>query len=311
MSEKRDYYEVLGVARTATADEIKKAYRKKAIEFHPDRQVGKSDAEKKDAEEKFKEAAEAYSVLSDPDKRARYDQYGHNMGPQGFSGGTGGFGGFSGGGMSMEDIFSQFGDIFGEGFGGFSGRSAGGRARRSMNRGSDLRINVKVTLKDIVHGVTKKFKIARYVACEHCHGTGAKDGTAFRTCGTCHGTGMVTRIQRTFLGQVQSSSPCPDCHGEGKIISDPCPFCHGEGIERKEDIIEVNIPAGVADGMTLTMEGKGNAPRHGGINGDLLIHITEEQDPELLPDCRIGRQSGSADCRRTRTCHYRAGHAIR
>ena len=284
MSEKRDYYEVLGVAKTATADEIKKAYRKKAIEFHPDRQVGKSDAEKKEAEEKFKEAAEAYSVLSDPDKRARYDQYGHNMGPQGFGGGAGGFGGFSGGGMSMEDIFSQFGDIFGGGFGGFGGRSTGGRARRSMNRGSDLRINVKVTLKEVVHGVTKKFKITRYVACQHCNGTGAKDGTAFRTCGTCHGTGMVTRIQRTFLGQVQSSSPCPDCQGEGKIISEPCPYCHGEGIERKEDIIEVNIPAGVADGMTLTMEGKGNAPRHGGINGDLLIHITEEQDPELIRD---------------------------
>lgn len=274
MSEKRDYYEVLGVSKTATADEIKKAYRKKAIQYHPDRNPGD-----KEAEEKFKEAAEAYDVLSNPDKRSRYDQFGHNMGPQGFGGG-----GFSGGGMSMEDIFSHFGDIFeGAGFGGFGG-FGGGRARRTVNRGSDLRINVKVTLKDVVKGVVKKFKINRYVACEHCHGTGAKDGTAFKTCTTCHGTGTVTRIQQTFLGQMQSTSPCPDCHGEGKIISDPCTYCHGEGVERKEEIIEVKIPAGVSDGMTLKMEGKGNAARRGGVSGNLLIQISEERDPELIRD---------------------------
>lgn len=274
MSEKRDYYEVLGVSKTASADEIKKAYRKKAIQYHPDRNPGD-----KEAEEKFKEAAEAYDVLSNPDKRSRYDQFGHNMGPQGFGGG-----GFSGGGMSMEDIFSHFGDIFeGTGFGGFGG-FGGGRARRTVNRGSDLRINVKVTLKDVVKGVVKKFKINRYVACGHCHGTGAKDGTAFKTCATCHGTGTVTRIQQTFLGQMQSTSPCPDCHGEGKIISDPCTYCHGEGVERKEEIIEVKIPAGVSDGMTLKMEGKGNAARRGGVSGNLLIQISEERDPELIRD---------------------------
>lgn len=278
MAEKRDYYEVLGVAKTATADEIKKAYRKKAIQYHPDRNPGD-----KEAEEKFKEAAEAYDVLSDPDKRARYDQYGHNMGPQGFSGGGAGF---SGGGMSMEDIFSHFGDIFeGAGFGGgFGGFGGGGRARRSVNRGSDLRINVKVSLKDIANGVTKKFKITHLVACSECHGTGAKDGTAFKTCATCHGTGVVTRVQQTFLGQMQTQSPCPDCHGEGKIISEPCAHCHGEGVERKEEVVEVNIPAGVSDGMTLKMSGKGNAARRGGVSGDLLIYVTEERDPELVRD---------------------------
>lgn len=275
MSEKRDFYEVLGVDKKATADEIKKAYRKKAIQYHPDRNPGD-----KEAEEKFKEAAEAYDVLSNPDKRARYDQYGPSMGPQGFGGG----GGFSGGGMSMDDIFSQFGDIFGGGgFSGFGGFGGGGRGR-SVNRGSDLRINVKVTLKDVVHGVTKKFKINRYVACDHCHGTGAKDGTAFHTCATCHGTGVVTRMQRTILGTMQTQSPCPDCHGEGKVISEQCPHCHGEGVERKEEIVTVNIPAGVADGMTLSMSGKGNAARRGGVTGDLLIQVSEEKHPELVRD---------------------------
>lgn len=275
MSEKRDYYEVLGVSKDATAEEIKKAYRKKAIQYHPDRNPGD-----KEAEEKFKEAAEAYDVLNNADKRARYDQYGHNMGPQGF-GGAGGFGG----GMSMEDIFSQFGDIFGGGgFGGFGGFGGSSRGGRRVNRGSDLRINVKVTLKDIVKGVTKKFKITRNVACSECHGSGAKNGNAFKTCTTCHGTGVVTRVQQTFLGQMQTQSPCPDCHGEGKIISDPCTHCHGEGVERKEEIIEVQIPAGVVDGMTLKMEGKGNAARRGGVNGNLLIYINEEKDAELLRD---------------------------
>ncbi len=275
MSEKRDYYEVLGVSKTATADEIKKAYRKKAIQYHPDRNPGD-----KEAEEKFKEAAEAYDVLSDPDKRARYDQYGHNMGPQGFggAGAGGGFGGF-GGGMSMEDIFSQFGDIFGGGFGG-----GGTRTRRSVNRGSDLRINVKVTLKEVAEGVTKKFKINHLVPCSHCGGTGAKDGTAFRTCSTCHGTGVVTRVQQTILGSMQTQSVCPDCHGEGKVITEPCAYCHGDGVERKEEIIEVNIPAGVVDGMTLKMSGKGNAAYRGGVSGDLLINITEEHDSELTRD---------------------------
>ena len=274
MSDKRDYYEVLGVDKKASADEIKKAYRKLAIKYHPDRNPGD-----KEAEEKFKEAAEAYDVLSDADKRARYDQYGPSLGPQGFGGGFGG-----GHGMTMEDIFSQFGDIFGGGFGGFSGFGGGGRSSRSVNRGSDLRINVKVDLRDVVHGVTKKFKINRYVACDKCKGTGAKDGTAFHTCATCHGTGVVTRTQQSIFGMMQTQSPCPDCQGEGKVISEKCPQCRGEGVERKEELVTVNIPAGVADGMTLRKEGKGNAARRGGVTGNLLIQISEEKHHELVRD---------------------------
>lgn len=274
--EKRDYYEVLDVQKTATADELKKAYRKKAIQYHPDKNPGNSEAE-----EKFKEAAEAYDVLSDPDKRARYDQFGHNMGNMG---GSGGFGGFSGGGMSMEDIFSHFGDIFGGGgFGGFGGAS-GGRQRKKVNRGSDLRIKVKVTLKDVAHGVEKKLKIPRNVSCTHCSGTGAKDGTAYTTCSTCNGTGTVTRVQQTFLGAMQSSSPCTTCNGQGKIIKEKCTYCNGEGLEKKEEVVTINIPAGVYDGMTLSMRGMGNAARQGGINGDLLIVIEEEKDPDLQRD---------------------------
>ena len=275
--EKRDYYEVLGVSKNATADELKKAYRKKAIEYHPDRQQGKSDAEKKEAEEKFKEAAEAYDVLSNPDKRARYDQFGHNMGNMG-----GGFGGgFSGGGMSMDDIFSHFGDIFGDVFGGgggFGGRRSGSRR---MNRGSDLRVKVRVNLQDVAHGVEKKLKIPHYVACEHCHGTGAKDGTALKTCDHCHGSGVVTQVRQTMLGMMQTQSACPNCGGEGKIISEKCPHCAGEGIVRKEDIVTAKTPAGVSEGMTLSMSGQGNAARRGGVPGDLLIVIEEEKDAEL------------------------------
>ena len=193
--EKRDYYEVLGVSKNATADELKKAYRKKAIQYHPDRQQGKSEEEKKEAEEKFKEAAEAYDVLSNPDKRARYDQFGHNMGNMGGGFGGGGFGG----GMSMDDIFSHFGDIFGDVFGGGGGRQRGGRR---MNRGTDLRVKVRVTLKDVAHGVEKKLKIPRYVECDECHGTGAKGGTAYKTCDHCHGTGVVTQVRQTMLGMM-------------------------------------------------------------------------------------------------------------
>lgn len=277
--EKRDYYEVLGVPKTATADELKKAYRKKALQYHPDKNPGN-----KDAEEKFKEAAEAYDVLSDPDKRARYDQFGHNMG----AAGAGGFGGgFSGGGMSMEDIFSHFSDIFGGGFGGSSfggGSSYSGRTRKKANKGSDLRVKIKVTLKDIVHGVEKKIKIPRDVACSHCNGTGAKDGTAYTTCSTCNGTGTVNRVQQTIFGATQMSQPCPSCNGEGKIIKDACSYCSGTGVERKTDVVTINIPAGVYDGMTLSMRGEGNAPRRGGVNGDLLIVIEEEKDPELQRD---------------------------
>jgi len=277
--EKRDYYEVLGVSKSATAEEIKKAYRKLAIKYHPDRNPGD-----KAAEEKFKEAAEAYDVLSDDDKRKRYDTYGHNMGPQGFGGG-GGF--YSGGGMSMEDIFAQFGDIFGGGaFGGFGGATGGfsGARRQRKRRGSDLRIRVKLTLDEIAKGVTKTLKIPTFVACDHCNGTGAKDGTAFATCSKCHGTGTVTRVQQTILGAMQSESTCPDCEGTGKVVTESCQHCHGEGVEKKEQTLSFTIPAGVADGQTLTVKGKGNAPRHGGVNGDLLVVIEEVKHPELIRD---------------------------
>ena len=271
---KRDYYEVLEVAKTATVEEIKKAYRKKAIQYHPDKNPGD-----KEAEEKFKEAAEAYEVLSDPDKRSRYDQFGH----QGVNGGFGG--GFGGGGMSMEDIFSHFGDIFGGSFGGFGGFSSGGsRSRRRTNRGSYLRVKVKLTLKEIATGVEKKIKVKKYVSCKACNGTGAEKGTSYTTCSTCNGSGVVTRVQQTILGAMQSTTTCPTCGGEGRIITKKCPECNGEGVRLEEEVITLNIPAGVADGMQLSMSGKGNAARHGGVNGDLLILIEEEPHPELLRD---------------------------
>ena len=271
---KRDYYEVLEVAKTATVEEIKKAYRKKAIQYHPDKNPGD-----KEAEEKFKEAAEAYEVLSDPDKRSRYDQFGH----QGVNGGFGG--GFGGGGMSMEDIFSHFGDIFGGSFGGFGGFSSGGsRSRRRTNRGSDLRVKVKLTLKEIATGVEKKIKVKKYVSCKACNGTGAEKGTSYTTCSTCNGSGVVTRVQQTILGAMQSTTTCPTCGGEGRIITKKCPECNGEGVRLEEEVITLNIPAGVADGMQLSMSGKWNAARHGGVNGDLLILIEEEPHPELLRD---------------------------
>ncbi len=283
MAEKRDYYEVLGVSKGASEDEIKKAYRKLAIKYHPDK-----NPDDKVAEEKFKEAAEAYSVLSDPDKRAKYDQFGHAGGPQMGGAGFGGFEGFGGGGMSMEDIFSAFGDIFGGhygggGFGGFGG-AAYGAPRKHVNKGTDLRITVKVTLKDIMDGVDKKIKIPRLVACPECKGTGAKNGTAFTECQRCHGTGYVTTVRNTFLGAQQVQSVCPDCDGEGKIIKEACPNCGGSGVIKKEEVISFHIPAGVEDGTTLTMRGQGNAPRHGGVNGDLFIVIQEEKDTELIRD---------------------------
>ncbi|MBO7496958.1 MAG: molecular chaperone DnaJ [Salinivirgaceae bacterium] len=276
MSEKRDYYEVLEVPKTATADEIKKAYRKQAIKYHPDKNPGD-----KEAEEKFKEAAEAYEVLSDPQKRQRYDQFGHA--------GMGGASGFSGGGMSMDDIFSHFGDIFGgSGFGSFFGGGFGGSRRGGpqtrVNKGSNLRVKVKLTLSEVANGVTKKIKVNKYVACDKCNGTGAFDSNSYSNCSTCHGSGVVTRITNTILGQMQQSSVCPNCGGDGRIITRRCTSCNGEGIVQKEDIVTLNIPAGVADGMQLSVSGKGNAARHGGINGDLLVVIQEEEHPELIRD---------------------------
>ena len=282
MAEKRDYYEVLGVSKTATADEIKKAYRKLAIKYHPDKNPGD-----KAAEEKFKEAAEAYDVLGNEEKRQKYDRYGHSMGPQGFGGGGGG-GFYEGGGMSMDDIFAQFGDIFGGrfggGFGGFGGAAGARRSQPRQRRGSDLRIRVKLTLDEIAKGTTKTLKIPTFVKCEHCNGTGAKDGVAFATCQTCHGTGQVTQVQNTPFGAMQSTAVCPTCEGTGKVITERCTYCNGQGVERKDVQVSFNIPAGVADGMTLTLRGKGNAPAHGGVNGDLLVVIEEIKHPELIRD---------------------------
>ena len=279
MATKRDYYEVLGVDKNASADEIKKAYRKKAIQYHPDKNPGD-----KEAEEKFKEAAEAYEVLSNPDKRARYDQFGH----EGVNGGAGGFGeGFSGGSMSMDDIFSMFGDIFGghTGFGGFGGFGRGSsQGGQRKFRGSDLRVKVKLSLKDIAYGTTKKFKLKKYVPCSHCHGTGAEGNSGTEVCPTCKGSGHILRTQQSIFGMMQTQSVCPQCNGEGRIIKNKCKECGGEGIVYGEEVVEVKIPAGVAGGMQLSMSGKGNAGRHNGVNGDLLIQIEEEPHPELIRD---------------------------
>jgi molecular chaperone DnaJ len=276
---KRDYYEVLGVSKNATDEEIKKAYRKKAIQFHPDKNPGN-----KEAEEKFKEAAEAYDVLSNPEKRQRYDQFGE----AGLGGASSG--GFGSGGMSMDDIFSQFGNIFGGHFGGFSGFGGfggfgdmGGGGQR-VNRGSDLRVKVKLNLQEIAKGVEKKIKVKKYVTCSHCHGTGSEGKDGYTSCSTCHGTGFVTRVTNTILGQMQTRTTCPTCGGDGKIITHKCPECNGEGIVRDDDIITINIPAGVAEGMQLSVSGKGNVARRGGVNGDLLVLIEEEPDPELIRD---------------------------
>ncbi|MDR0231320.1 MAG: molecular chaperone DnaJ [Dysgonamonadaceae bacterium] len=274
---KRDYYEILEVGKSATKEEIKKAYRQKAIQYHPDK-----NPDDKVAEEKFKEAAEAYEILSDDNKRSRYDQFGH----AGVGGAAGG-GGFSGGGMSMDDIFSQFGDIFGGhfggGFSGFSGFGGGGRGQR-VNRGSDLRVKVKLTLQEIAKGVEKKIKVKKYVPCKDCSGSGAENGSSYTTCSTCKGTGQTTRVVNTMLGAMQTTTTCNACGGEGKIITNKCKNCSGEGVIRDEEVISINIPAGVAEGMQLSLSGKGNAARRGGINGDLLVVIEEEPHPELLRD---------------------------
>lgn len=274
MAEKRDYYEVLGVGKDASAEELKKAYRKLAMQYHPDRNPGN-----KEAEEKFKEAAEAYEVLSDPDKRARYDQFGFA--------GMSGAGGYGGQGMSMEDIFSQFGDLFADfglgsffsgGFGG--GPRAGGTPRQ---RGANIRVKVKLTLQDIEKGVKKKIKVSKYVPCEHCHGSGSENGE-METCPTCKGHGQVIRTVNSLFGQMQTASTCPNCGGIGKIVKKKCTHCNGEGIVKGEEVIDIDIPAGVGEGMQLTLRGKGGAGAHNGVNGDLLVLIEEERHPELIRD---------------------------
>ncbi len=271
---KRDFYEILGVSKSADADEIKKAYRKMALKYHPDKNPGD-----KASEDKFKEAAEAYEVLSNPEKRKRYDQYGH-QGVGGASSGGGGFGG--GGGFSMDDIFSQFGDIFGGAFGGGSG--GGSRGGRRMTKGSNLRIKVKMTLEEIAAGAEKKIKVNKFVSCKTCSGSGAKTATAVKTCTTCRGTGQVTRVTSTFLGQMQTVAVCPACSGEGQTVTDKCGTCRGDGITRDEETMTLNLPAGVEDGMQMSVGGKGNAAPRGGINGDLIVAIEEVEHPDLKRD---------------------------
>ena len=279
MAEKRDYYEVLGLDKNASEDDIKKAYRKLAIKYHPDRNPGD-----KKAEEKFKEAAEAYDVLHDPQKRQQYDQFGFN-GPQGGFGG-----GFGGGGMDMDDIFSMFGDIFGGhggfgGFGGFGGGRGGrGGSQQRVYRGTDLRLKVKLSLQDIASGVTKKFKVKKDVVCTHCHGTGAEGGSQPETCPTCHGSGVVARTVRTPLGMMTTQSECPTCHGEGTVIKNKCKECGGTGVVKGDEIVEIDIPAGVEEGMVVNVGGKGNAGPHNGVNGDIQVLIEEEKNDTFTRD---------------------------
>ena len=272
MAQKRDYYEVLGLTKTASEDDIKKAYRKIAIKYHPDRNPGD-----KEAEEKFKEAAEAYNVLHDPQKRQQYDQFGF-AGPMG---GAGGFDGF-GAQMNMDDIFSMFGDIFGgHGFGGFGGARAG---RPQQHRGSDLRLKVRLTLQEINTGVTKKFKVRKDITCSHCHGTGAEDGSGRETCPTCHGSGVITHTTQSIFGMMQTQGVCPTCHGEGQVIKNKCHQCGGTGVTKGEEVVEINIPAGVAEGMVVNVPGKGNTGHHGGPAGDIQVYIEEENNDAFVRD---------------------------
>lgn len=260
MSQKRDYYEVLGIAKSASEAEIKKAYRKLALKYHPDK-----NPDDKEAEEKFKEAAEAYEVLSDAQKRSRYDQFGHA--------GMGGAGGF-GGGMNMDDIFSQFGDIFGGAFGGSFGGSRGGGGSRSV-RGTNLRVKMKLTLEEIAEGVKKKIKVNKLVNAE---------GVTFKSCQTCNGTGRVTRVAQTFLGAMQTQSTCPTCQGAGKMIDKKPADADNNGLKRQEEVIEIDIPAGVEEGMQLSVTGRGNAGPFNGVPGDLIVVIEEVPHEHLRRD---------------------------
>ncbi|MGN0194200.1 MAG: molecular chaperone DnaJ [Pseudoramibacter sp.] len=269
--EKRDYYEVLGVDKNASADEIKKAYRKLAMKYHPDRNPGD-----KEAEEKFKEINEAYEVLSDEDKRRNYDQFGHagvdGQGFGGFGGGGSGFGGF-------DDIFSDlFGGSFG-GFGGFGGGSASGGQHNRPTRGADLRINLRLSFKDAIFGTEKKIKIKRKETCSVCGGSGAQKGSHPRTCDKCGGSGQVTMRRQTAFGMMAQTVVCDKCHGEGQIIDNPCTHCHGTGLEDKERTIKITIPAGVDNDSVLPLRGQGNAGTNGGANGDILVYINVQDDP--------------------------------
>ena len=269
---KRDYYEVLGVDKNASEEDIKRAYRQIAIKYHPDRNPGD-----KKAEEMFKEAAEAYNVLHDPQKRRQYDQFGFN-GPMGGEG----FGGFGGMSMDLNDIFEMFGDVFGgRGFSGFSSR---GSSRRQVHRGNDLRLKVRLSLKEINEGVTKKFKVRKDITCEHCHGTGAEKGSGTETCPTCHGQGYVVRTQQSLFGMMQTQSVCPTCNGEGHVIKNKCSYCNGTGVIKGEEVVEIKIPAGVAEGMVVNVPGKGNAGQHNGVSGDIQVFIEEEDNTTFIRD---------------------------
>ena len=277
MADEKDYYKILGVERTASADEIKRAYKKVAIKYHPDRNPGN-----KEAEEKFKQAAEAYDVLRDPDKRARYDQFG----AEGVNG-AGGFGGFGGAqGMDINDIFSAFGDIFGgHGFGGFGGGFGGGRsAQPRQYKGADMRMKVRLTLEEIATGVTKKYKMKKDITCTECGGSGCESVSKPETCSTCHGQGYVMRTQRSMFGMVQTQDVCPDCHGEGTIIKHKCKHCQGTGIVKGEEVVEVSIPAGVGEGMVVNIPRKGNAAMHNGVPGDIQVIIEEAPHPDFIRD---------------------------
>ena len=272
---KKDYYEVLGVDKSASADEIKKAYRKLAIKYHPDKNPGD-----KEAEEKFKEAAEAYSVLSDADKKARYDQFGHagveGAGPD-----------FSGGFGNLNDILNDlFGGAFGGGFGGFGGFGSGfgggqGQRQQRVYRGRDIRVRVKLTLEEIAKGVEKEISIEKSVPCPECGGKGAKNSSDIKTCSACNGTGQVQRVTNSIFGQTVTYSTCQQCGGEGKVVTNPCRNCNGSGLVRKRETIKVKIPAGVEAGMQLTIQGEGHAAKNNGINGDLLVVIEEQEHPNL------------------------------
>jgi molecular chaperone DnaJ len=270
---KRDYYEILGVTKSSTADEIKKAYRKVAMQFHPDR-----NPDNKEAESKFKEAAEAYEILSDANKKAQYDRFGHqaqNMGG----------GGYQSHDMNMDDIFRNFGDVFGDespfgSFFGGGGRSRGGSRSRGI-RGSNLRVKVKLTLQEVAQGVQKKIKVKKFIPCQTCDGSGAKDKSSFHNCSTCSGRGVVTRVMNTMLGQMQTQTTCPSCNGEGTTIAAKCNTCRGEGRISGEETIAIDIPKGATDGIQLSMNGKGNAGERGGSAGDLIINVEEDAHESL------------------------------
>ena len=281
MAAKRDYYEVLGLAKGASVDEIKSAYRKLALKWHPDKWVSGTEAEKKTAEEKFKEASEAYSVLSDPDKKAKYDQFGH----AGVDGQTGGFD-FSG--FNLNDLLNN---IFGGGFGGFSGFGGGfgsgfggGQPRERVYRGRDIRTRVRLTLDEIARGCEKEVTIERNETCPECGGKGAKNASDIQTCPDCHGSGQVQRVSNSFFGQTVSYSTCPRCGGEGKIVKNPCRNCGGTGLVRKKAVVKVSVPPGVEEGMQLSVRGAGHGAKNNGVSGDLLVVIEEIPHPQLKRD---------------------------